>query len=206
MKSDLPLVATRRGPWTIRLFDLVGALGGLIAFAPAMAAIAAAILVDDGPPVLFRQPRVGWRRRTFTILKFRSMRGTRVTRVGRLLRATGLDELPQFVNILRGDMSAVGPRPLTEADVQRLGWSAPRFDFRWNVRPGLTGLAQVTAAASDRQSVLLDRCYVARRSLSLDVRLVALSFAVNALGKARVRALLTRPDRRGEMEPRRRPR
>jgi len=112
-----------------RLFDLLGALAGLIAFSPAMAVIAGAILLEDGWPVLFRQERLDRRRRPFTILKFRSMRDGRITRVGRMLRATGLDELPQFINILRGDMSAVGPRPLTGSDVTRLGWMAPRYDF-----------------------------------------------------------------------------
>ena len=178
------------GRWPKRLFDLVGALGGLIAFAPVMTVIAGAILLEDGRPILFRQERVGRKRRPFTIVKFRSMRADRVTRVGRVLRATGLDELPQFLNILRGDMSAVGPRPLTESDVRRLGWDAPRYDFRWRVRPGLTGLAQVVGATTDRLSASLDRCYVARQSLSLDVRLVAVSFAINAVGKARVRQLL----------------
>jgi lipopolysaccharide/colanic/teichoic acid biosynthesis glycosyltransferase len=175
-----------------RLFDLAGALAGLIAFSPAMAVIACAILLEDGWPVLFRQERLGRRRRPFTILKFRSMRDGRITRVGRMLRATGLDELPQFINILRGDMSAVGPRPLTESDVTRLGWMAPRYDFRWRVLPGLTGLAQVTEARSGRLSLRLDRRYVARQSLSLDLRLVAVSFAINALGKRRVRRLLVR--------------
>jgi lipopolysaccharide/colanic/teichoic acid biosynthesis glycosyltransferase len=178
-----------------RLFDLVGAAGGLLAFSPAMAVIAAAIVLEDGGPVLFRQERIGRRRRPFTILKFRSMRDGRITRVGRMLRATGLDELPQFINILRGDMSAVGPRPLTESDVTRLGWTAPRYDFRWRVPPGLTGLAQVTEARSGRLSLGLDRRYVARQSLSLDVRLVAISFAINALGKERVRRLLVRSGR-----------
>jgi lipopolysaccharide/colanic/teichoic acid biosynthesis glycosyltransferase len=175
-----------------RLFDLVGALGGLLAFSPVMAVIAGAIVLEDGWPVLFRQERLGRRRRPFIMLKFRSMRDGRITRVGRLLRATGLDELPQFINILRGDMSAVGPRPLTEADVARLGWMAPRYDFRWQVLPGLTGLAQVTAARSGRLSLSLDRRYVARQSLSLDLRLVAVSFAINALGKRRVRRILVR--------------
>jgi lipopolysaccharide/colanic/teichoic acid biosynthesis glycosyltransferase len=192
-----------------RLFDLAGAACGLVAFSPVMAAVSAAILIDDGPPVLFRQERIGLGRRRFTILKFRSMRGDRITRVGRLLRATGLDELPQFLNILSGDMSAVGPRPLTDADVQRLGWTSRRYDFRWRVRPGLTGLAQVIGARSGRQSALLDRCYVARRSLWLDVRLVALSFAVNAFGKSRVHGLLqkrTRPIGHGPGMPIRRTR
>jgi lipopolysaccharide/colanic/teichoic acid biosynthesis glycosyltransferase len=175
-----------------RLFDLVGAAGGLLAFSPAMAVIACAIVLEDGGPVLFRQERLGRRRRPFTILKFRSMRDGRITRVGRILRATGLDELPQFINILRGDMSAVGPRPLTASDVSRLGWVVPRYDFRWRVLPGLTGLAQVSEARSGRLSLGLDRRYMARQSLSLDVRLVAVSFAINALGKERVRRLLVR--------------
>jgi lipopolysaccharide/colanic/teichoic acid biosynthesis glycosyltransferase len=185
-------MAQDRSPalWSKQLFDLLGALGGLVAFSPVMAAIAGAILLEDGGPILFRQERVGRARRPFTILKFRSMRGQRVTRVGRVLRATGLDELPQFINILRGEMSAVGPRPLTASDVRRLGWTRPRFDFRWRVRPGLTGLAQVMAAASGPRSASLDRWYVARRSLSLDLRLVAWSFAVNALGKTRARQVL----------------
>src|SRR5437868_5048041 len=118
-------------PLQKRLFDVVGAAAGLLAFSPIMSIIAAAILVEDGGPVLFRQERLGRDRRAFTILKFRSMRDGRITRVGRILRATGLDELPQFVNVLRGEMSAVGPRPLTDSDVKRLGWTAPRHHFRW---------------------------------------------------------------------------
>ena len=175
-----------------RLFDLVGAAAGLLAFSPVIAVIAAAIVLEDGWPVLFRQERLGRGRQPFTILKFRSMKDGRITVVGRMLRATGLDELPQFINILRGEMSAVGPRPLTESDVTRLGWMAPRYDFRWRVLPGLTGLAQVIAARSGRVSLGLDRRYVARQSLSLDLRLVAVSFAINALGKSRVRRALER--------------
>jgi lipopolysaccharide/colanic/teichoic acid biosynthesis glycosyltransferase len=174
-----------------RLFDVAGALGGLLFFSPVIVAVAAAILADDGRPVLFAQARLGRGRRPFTILKFRSMRDGRVTRVGRLLRATGLDELPQFLNILRGDMSAVGPRPLTADDVARLGWTAPRHDFRWRVAPGLTGLAQLAGPPSPAGALVLDRWYVGRRTLRLDVRLIALSFAVNALGKTRVQRWLS---------------
>jgi lipopolysaccharide/colanic/teichoic acid biosynthesis glycosyltransferase len=173
-----------------RLFDLAGAVGGLLFFSPIMGLVALAILFEDGRPVFFTQERLGVERRPFTILKFRSMRNGRVTRVGRVLRATGLDELPQFINMLRGDMSAVGPRPLAEADVTRLGWSTPRYDFRWRVPPGLTGLAQVSGPGACRRSLLLDRLYIARRTMFLDVRLIALSFAINALGKKRVRELL----------------
>jgi lipopolysaccharide/colanic/teichoic acid biosynthesis glycosyltransferase len=173
-----------------RLFDVAGAIGGLIFFAVPMAAIAAAILVLDGRPILFRQTRLGRGRRPFTILKFRSMRNGEVTAVGRLLRATGLDELPQLVNVLSGEISAVGPRPLTEEDVVRLGWHLPAFDFRWSVPPGLTGLAQVLGPSSNRHALRLDRRYIARRSPRLDVWLIAWSFAINVLGKRRVRFIL----------------
>ena len=175
-----------------RLFDLAGAAGGLIVFLPAMTLIALAIVLDDGLPLFFRQERLGRRRRRFTILKFRSMRDGRVTRAGRVLRATGLDELPQFINVLRGEMSAVGPRPLTAGDVARLGWSAPRHDDRWRVPPGLTGLAQLVGSNTSRASLFLDRTYIARQSVWLDIRMIAASFAINALGKRRARALLIR--------------
>jgi lipopolysaccharide/colanic/teichoic acid biosynthesis glycosyltransferase len=155
-----------------------------------MAVIAAAILADDGPPVFFRQERIGYRRRRFDILKFRSMRDGQVTRVGRVLRATGLDEVPQFVNILRGDMSAVGPRPLTAEDVTRLGWNGAECDFRWECRPGLTGLAQLLGARADADALLLDRVHSERWSAWLDCQLIAWSFAVNAFGKTRVRRWL----------------
>ena len=176
-----------------RACDVAGALAGLAVFAPAMALIAIAIVADDGGPILFRQVRVGRRRRPFEILKFRSMRDGRVTRVGRRLRATGLDEIVQFVNILRGEMSAVGPRPLTAEDVERLGWKGPDADFRWELRPGLTGVAQLLGATSARESLEHDRVYAANPSLALDVACIALSFAVNAFGKARVRQWIRRP-------------
>jgi lipopolysaccharide/colanic/teichoic acid biosynthesis glycosyltransferase len=171
-----------------RVFDVCGAVGGLLFFSPLMVGVAAAILLDDGRPVLFRQARLGLGRRPFEILKFRSMRDGRVTRAGRILRATGLDELPQFVNILRGDLSAVGPRPITEADAQRFGWTGPSTAARWRIKPGLTGLGQL-AGRSPRESLGLDRCYGRRRSVAFDCRLIAMSFVVNVLGKARARRL-----------------
>jgi lipopolysaccharide/colanic/teichoic acid biosynthesis glycosyltransferase len=169
-----------------RGFDLLGATCGLLVFAPVMGVVAAAVRLG-GRPVFFRQTRLGRGRRPFTILKFRSMVNGKVTPVGRVLRATGLDELPQFINILRGEMSAVGPRPLTQADVERLGWTGPEYDFRWLARPGLTGLAQIAGSDSPQASLELDRAYLADHDALLDCRLIALSFAVNVLGKARVR-------------------
>jgi lipopolysaccharide/colanic/teichoic acid biosynthesis glycosyltransferase len=155
-----------------------------------MAVVIPAVLLDDGGPVLFRQPRLGVHRRPFSILKIRTMRERRVTRVGRILRATGLDEIPQFINILSGEMSAVGPRPLTERDVQRLGWTGAEFDFRWEKKPGLTGLAQIVGPESPQAALELDRSYTRQWYPLLDCQLIALSFAVNVLGKARVRQLV----------------
>ena len=153
-----------------------------------MLAVTVAILLDDGRPVLFRRDRLGRGRRTFEILKFRSMRDGHVTRVGRLLRATGLDELPQFVNILRGELSAVGPRPVTADDAERYGWSGADADGRWRINPGLTGLAQL-AARNPREALALDLVYARRTRLALDCRIIAMSFAVNVVGKSRARRL-----------------
>jgi lipopolysaccharide/colanic/teichoic acid biosynthesis glycosyltransferase len=178
-----------------RAFDVAGACAGLLLFAPVMALAIAAVLIDDGRPLFFRQRRVGYRRRPFAILKIRTMRDGRTTRAGRLLRATGLDEVPQLINILAGEMSAVGPRPLTEADVRRLGWTGREFDFRWEAKPGLTGLAQIAGAAS-RDALAFDRTYAAGWNPLLDCQLIALSFAVNLVGKSRVRRLVGRPLRR----------
>ena len=173
-----------------RLGDVTGALAGLLVFAPVFAVVAVAVKLDDGGPVMFRQPRTGYRRRPFTILKFRTMKAGAVTRAGRLLRSTGLDEIPQLINILRGDMSAVGPRPLTDADIQRYGWLGPSFDFRWDTKPGLTGIAQLAGAATPAEALALDRAYAMRRNAWTDIQCIALSFAVNALGKSRVRGWL----------------
>ena len=178
-----------------RAFDIAGACAGLVVFAPVLAVVIIAVLLDDGRPVLFRQRRLGWRRQPFSILKIRTMREGRTTRVGRVLRATGVDELPQFLNILRGEMSAVGPRPLTEDDVRRLGWTGAEFDFRWDSKPGLTGLAQIVGAQSMQDALELDRAYAARWSPVLDCQLIGWSFAVNAFGKTRVQQWVRRTAR-----------
>jgi lipopolysaccharide/colanic/teichoic acid biosynthesis glycosyltransferase len=179
-----------------RLFDLAAtALAGVV-FAPAMPWIAAAIAIDDGLPLLFEQERIGRDRRAFRVLKLRTMRDGRVTRVGRWLRATGLDELPQFVNVARGEMSVVGPRPLTSADVTRLGWGTREHDARFAVRPGIVGLAQIVGGRSARHTARLDALYARRASLRLDASLVALGFVANLLGKDAMRRLSRRVARR----------
>jgi len=190
-----------------RLFDMVVSGAGLIVFAPVAAVIAAAIKLDDGGPVLFRQDRVGRDCRVFSALKFRSMiidaerhtgaiqatvNDPRVTRVGRILRATAFDELPQLWNIFRGDMSVVGPRPLrpgeadTTADGSLLPLSAiPGYAARHRVRPGLTGVAQVYAPRDLPRNgkFRYDLLYLRRAGLWLDLMLIVQSFWITARGR-----------------------
>ena len=194
-----------------RAFDATLAGAGLLASSPLWAIFAAAIRIEDGGPVFFRQDRVGLGGRTFEALKFRSMRpdaeamtgamqatenDPRVTRIGRFMRATAMDELPQLWNILRGDMSFVGPRALRPGEIEagangrltRLE-EVPGFEHRIKVRPGLTGLAQVYAPRDvpRRQKFRYDRIYVRRRSWWLDVRLILVSFWISVQGTWEVR-------------------
>lgn len=175
-----------------RLFDLAFASAGLALFATPLVVIGVAILVDDGAPVLFRQERVGLGRRRFVIHKLRTMRDGRVTRVGAWLRATGLDETPQFIDVLRGELRMVGPRPLTPEDVVRFGYDGPDTDVRFAVPPGITGMAQVRGGRTVRESRRYDALYARTSSLGLDARLIAVSFLYNLGGKARVRRALRR--------------
>ena len=175
-----------------RALDVAGATAALAVAAPVLAAAALAIRLRDGAPVLFRQQRLGRERRPFTIVKLRTMDAGGVTPLGAVLRDLGIDELPQPINVLRGDMALVGPRPLTAADVRRVGWDAPRFDARWLVAPGLTGPAQIAAPrrCDAKLSWRLDARYVRRRSLALDLRLLAASLLVPVLGKRCARLVL----------------
>ncbi|WP_395944375.1 sugar transferase [Brevundimonas sp.] len=140
-----------------RAMDVVLAGGALLVLLPALLMIALAVVVESRGPVLFRQRRTGRDGKVFTILKFRSMTVTedgdkiahaskndkRVTRVGAFIRATSLDELPQLINVVMGDMSLVGPRPHALAHDNHYGALLPRYADRFAVRPGLTGLAQI---------------------------------------------------------------
>jgi exopolysaccharide biosynthesis polyprenyl glycosylphosphotransferase len=153
-----PLRATQPGARIgKRLFDLTIAAIALVMFAPVMLLVAAAISLEDGEPVMFRQERVGRDGKTFQILKFRSMGldaekdgaklavagDARVTRVGKFIRRTSLDELPQLINVLRGEMSVVGPRPERPVFVDQFVQQHPRYAERHLVSPGITGWAQV---------------------------------------------------------------
>jgi lipopolysaccharide/colanic/teichoic acid biosynthesis glycosyltransferase len=168
------------------LIDASASAVGLVVLSPALAIASAVILMDDGAPLLFRQERLGRGRTPFMLLKLRTMRDGRVTRAGKWLRTTGLDEAPQFWNVVRGEMSIVGPRPLTSRDVVRLGWSGPEHDLRFFAKPGLTGPVQVMGAVSAADSMALEREYLARRSAGLDLAIVVATSAILVFGKDRV--------------------
>jgi len=188
-----PTLYTRGGK---RALDLLGACVGLVLSAPVMALIALIIKLESRGPVFYRSTRVGRNGRPFTFLKFRSMvdgadrhrhhlthlnecdgpvfkisRDPRVTRIGRFLRTTSIDELPQFVNVLRGDMSLVGPRPpIPEEVAQYEPWQMRRLD----VRPGITCLWQISGRSriGFREWMRLDLEYIRHQSFWLDVRIL----------------------------------
>jgi lipopolysaccharide/colanic/teichoic acid biosynthesis glycosyltransferase len=169
-----------------RALDLVVAIMALALLAPLLAILAVLVAWRLGRPVLFRQSRIGWNEQPFTVLKFRTMRNAtdasgkllpdaeRLTPFGAWLRSWSLDELPQLWNIVRGDMSFIGPRPLLPAYLPR--YSA-RQRRRHAVRPGLSGLAQVQGrnAISWEQRFELDLAYIERQSLALDLRIALLT-------------------------------
>jgi lipopolysaccharide/colanic/teichoic acid biosynthesis glycosyltransferase len=195
-----------REPRAKRVLDVALSSLMLVAFSPAFAAIAAAIRLEDGPPVLFKQERWGRHGRRFMALKFRSMRGAeaaidlrpaaenddRVTRLGRLLRATGLDELPQLINIFRGEMSFVGPRALAVGEPIALDPEStssyeliPGFEQRLAVRPGLTGPATIYLPkdASAHLKFNSDIQYINDLSLARDLKLIGLSIWISLRGR-----------------------
>ena len=169
-----------------RVFDILVAGLGLTALTPVLVATALAVRVRLGAPALFRQVRPGLRGRPFVLYKFRTMRDAvdangeplpdadRLTRLGWFLRRTSLDELPELWNVLRGDMSLVGPRPLL---IEYLPLYTPEQARRHGVRPGITGWAQVNGrnALSWDQRLALDVWYVDNRSLRLDLRILLLT-------------------------------
>lgn len=199
-----------------RLLDIVLTIMGFLLSAPLWALVALAIKLEDRGPVFYWQERVGKGRRVFKTLKFRSMvsdsderfgplqareNDHRVTRVGRFLRATAVDELPQLWNILKGDLSFVGPRALLPGEievrqepfnVQGSGFdevvpleAIPGYKERHSVRPGLTGLAQVYAPRDlpRRHKFKYDLLYIKRQTFWLDLKLIVLSVWITVRGK-----------------------
>jgi len=172
-----------------RLFDLTISLCALVILWPLLLLIALAIRLDSRGDALFGQDRIGRGEHTFRILKFRSMVANaeslgsyqtaeddnRITRLGRFLRRTSLDELPQLFNVLKGDMSLVGPRP--DVPAQRSLYTDEEWALRTSVRPGITGLAQATvrSAATQAERKALDLEYVRKASFWFDMKILLLT-------------------------------
>jgi lipopolysaccharide/colanic/teichoic acid biosynthesis glycosyltransferase len=190
-----------------RIFDIILSLSGIIVSSLLWILISLAIILDDRCPVFYLQDRIGKKGKIFKALKFRSMvndaeketgpiqakeKDPRVTRVGRILRATAMDELPQLVNILKGDMSFVGPRALRPAELEIHGnpgtvslEDIPGSRERQSVSPGLTGLAQVylPTDALREEKFGYDLQYIKIQSFWLDLKLIVLSFWITFRGK-----------------------
>lgn len=168
-----------------RLFDIAGSLFALLLLSPLLLGTALSVALESGFPVLFRQTRMGLNGREFGMFKFRSMvknaasigpyftsaNDPRVTRVGRFIRRTSLDELPQLINVLLGDMSLVGPRP--DVPAQRSLYSDADWAQRCSVRPGITGLAQALyrSTSTEAQRLEADLRYTRETSLWLDLKI-----------------------------------
>ena len=183
-----------------RVFDFTLALLALIVSFPLWAIIGLAVRFEDGGPLFYRQERIGKGGKRFKIMKFRSMvpdaesqtgpvwafeNDARVTRVGRFLRATAMDELPQLWNILKGDISFVGPRAERPQFVEKFSREIPNYNLRHMVRPGLTGLAQIFGRYNSPpgEKFRYELLYIKRQSLILDLKLILLSFWITFRGK-----------------------
>jgi lipopolysaccharide/colanic/teichoic acid biosynthesis glycosyltransferase len=200
----------RTGEFVIRAIDIVVASLVLIALAPVMLLVAIVIWLSDQGPVLDPQPRFGRHGRSFRCLKFRTMvvdadrrlgqllatdadareewsrdlrlsRDPRITPLGDFLRQSGLDELPQLINVLRGEMSIVGPRPITEREIGRYG---RYFSHYGRVKPGLTGLWLISIGSnpSYRRRIALDIAYARKKSVRLDLQILAMTIPALLLG------------------------
>ncbi|MCI0392100.1 MAG: sugar transferase [Acidobacteria bacterium] len=206
-ESTILAVEWRREPFLKRPLDIIISSIMLLLSAPASLLIAIAIKLDDGGAVFYRQQRWGRFGKKFMVFKFRTMipdadkkyglmqaeeNDCRVTRVGRFLRATGLDELPQIINILRGEMSFVGPRALAVGEIifdkngRRVDYeNTPGFWRRLAARPGLTSLATIYIPKDSpaHRKFRYDLYYVRKLSIGLDLRLIIISFWISFRGK-----------------------
>lgn len=199
--DGLPVINIRNVPLTNtmnklikRLIDIIGSIIALILFSPIMLIVAILVKKSSPGPIIFAQERIGLGNKPFKMYKFRSMgvqdpkkeakewttkNDIRVTPVGRVIRKTSLDELPQFWNVLKGDMSLIGPRPERPLFVEKFKEEIPRYMIKHQVRPGITGWAQVNGFRGDtsiRSRIEHDLYYIENWSLGLDIKILFLTF------------------------------
>ena len=173
-----------------RLFDIVFSLVALIVFFIPMSLISLLIIFREKHPLFFKQERIGKDKKVFKIFKFQSMADQKITKTGRIIRKTGLDELPQFINVLKGDMSIVGPRALTLFDIERLNWNTDYHTIRWTTKPGITGLAQIYGGQHRLISWFWDVHYIDNHHVVKDFIIVVISFLMNIFGKTPIRRIV----------------
>ncbi|SDC47039.1 MULTISPECIES: exopolysaccharide biosynthesis polyprenyl glycosylphosphotransferase [unclassified Candidatus Frackibacter] len=183
-----------------RLLDIIVSLTGLILTLPLILIVAITIKVETPGPIIFKQSRLGLAGEEFTIYKFRSMienaeektgpvwaqkDDPRITKVGHFIRKKRIDEIPQFVNVLKGEMSLVGPRPEREIFIKKFSDEHPSFKNRLLIKPGITGLAQVTGGyeLTPRQKTRLDLLYIHNQGLILDIKILLKTVLVVILEK-----------------------
>ncbi|MCD8069274.1 MAG: undecaprenyl-phosphate glucose phosphotransferase, partial [Lachnospiraceae bacterium] len=206
--NGLPVINIRNVPLTSsgnafmkRCVDVVGAVAAIILFSPAMAVCAVLIKTGSDGPVIFKQERVGRHNKPFDMYKFRTMvmqtaedeakgwtvkNDPRVTPVGRFMRRTSLDELPQLFNILKGDMSLVGPRPERPQFVEKFKEEIPRYMIKHQVRPGMTGWAQVNGYRGDtsiRKRIDYDIYYIENWTMLMDIKILILTLFKGFINK-----------------------
>ncbi|RSK28663.1 undecaprenyl-phosphate glucose phosphotransferase [Bacillus sp. HMF5848] len=206
--GELPIINVRDVPLdeirnriNKRVFDVLFSLGVIVVTAPIMLLVAVAIKVTSPGPIIFKQERVGLNRRTFMMYKFRSMKcesavvantgwttadDPRKTKLGTFLRKTSLDELPQFFNVLKGDMSVVGPRPERPHFVDQFKEEIPKYMIKHHVRPGITGWAQVCGLRGDtsiKERIVHDIFYIENWTLLFDIKIVILTFIKGFINK-----------------------
>jgi Undecaprenyl-phosphate glucose phosphotransferase len=199
--DGLAVVNIRRVPLTNtgnkfikRIIDIVGAIVAIVVFSPIMLLAAIGVKVTSRGPLIFKQERVGLHNKPFKMYKFRSMEvqseaderkgwttknDPRVTKIGKILRKTSIDELPQFFNVLKGDMSLIGPRPERPLFVEKFKEEIPRYMIKHQVRPGITGWAQVNGYRGDssiKKRIEYDLYYIENWSMALDFKILFLTF------------------------------
>ena len=151
----------------------------LLASSPILLLISLFIYIESRTGVIFKQVRIGLHKKEFVIYKFKTMENNKVTFIGKFLRKLGLDEIPQLINVIYGQMNFIGPRPLTKFDIDRLGWDEDKFSKRWEVKPGITGAAQVRGFRGETKElcdmegrVKWDVWYIENWNLLLDLNII----------------------------------
>lgn len=175
-----------------RIFDIAFSFIALLVFIIPIMVIVVFLTLKEKHPILFKQSRIGVNKNEFSILKFQTMVNEVPTQTGRFLRKTGLDELPQFINVLKGDMSIVGPRALTKSDIERLGWADNYHLKRWCIKPGITGFAQLYGGQHRKTSWFWDSYYIKNNNIFIDFIIIIASFLMNIFGKVAIRKLIFR--------------